>query len=122
MLMSGSSVYFKSLVTILGCAALFALMAIPLILRKMPRNAAYGFRTPKTLSSDEIWYDANAYFGRAFLIANVATTIAMLILYNHQQQFPPVQFIKLSLAILITPSIIAVLLTFRHIHSLSNKT
>ena len=64
--MSESSVYFKSFVTILACASLFALMAIPLILRKIPRNGAYGFRTPKTLSNDELWYKANAYFGRAF--------------------------------------------------------
>jgi uncharacterized membrane protein len=119
--MSGSSVYFKSLVTIIACATLFALIAIPLILRKIPRNGAYGFRTPKTLSSDEIWYDANAYFGRAFLIANFSTTIAMLILYNLQQQLPPAYFIKLSLAVLIAPSLVAVILTFRYIHSLSNK-
>jgi uncharacterized membrane protein len=105
----------------LSCAALFALIAIPLILRKIPRNVVYGFRTPKTLSSDEIWYDANAYFGRAFFIASITTAILMLILYNYSQDFPQKHFIKLSLVALAAPSIIAVLLTFRHIRSLSNK-
>ena len=120
-LMGASSVYFKSLITILSCAALFAAIAIPLSLRKIPRNGAYGFRTPKTLSNDAIWYDANAYFGRAFIIANIVAAIAMLIVYNNQQQLPVEHFIKLSLAVLIAPSVVAVLLTFRFIHSLGNK-
>jgi hypothetical protein len=97
-------------------------MAIPLILRKVSRNCAYGFRTSKTLSSDEIWYDANAYFGRAFFIANFVTAILMLILYNHQQDFSLEHFIKLSIATLVAPSVVAVLLTFSHIHSHSNKS
>ena len=119
--MNESSIYFKSLVAILSCAALFALTAIPLILRTIPRNGVYGFRTPKTLSSDEIWYDANAYFGRAFFIASLTTAILMLILYNHPQVFSQEHFIKLSIAALVAPSVVAVLLTFRHIHSFSNK-
>ena len=119
--MNGSSVYFKSLVTILATATLFALIAIPLILRKIPRNGAYGFRTPRTLSNDGIWYDANAYFGRGLFTANIATAIFMIILYNYQQQFTLEYFIKLSIATLVAPPIVAVLFTFRHIHSFSNK-
>ncbi|MDF1752604.1 MAG: SdpI family protein [Verrucomicrobiales bacterium] len=33
----------------------------------MKRNQLYGFRTRKTLSSDEIWYPANQYAGKALL-------------------------------------------------------
>jgi hypothetical protein len=29
-------------------------LAIPLILQKIPRNGFYGFRTPYTLSSDDV--------------------------------------------------------------------
>lgn len=58
------SVYEKGLVTILACNALFALVSLPLVFRKIPRNGFYGYRTRATLSSDFMWYEANAYFGR----------------------------------------------------------
>jgi hypothetical protein len=36
------SVYEKELITILGCASIFVLLAIPLVLCKVPRNVVYG--------------------------------------------------------------------------------
>lgn len=46
---------------------------IPLVLGKVPPNNAYGFRTPKTLSSPDIWYPANRvagwFMGAAALIS-----------------------------------------------------
>jgi SdpI/YhfL family protein len=38
---------------------LIIVLSIPMILRKVPRNSLYGFRTAYTLSSDEVWYRAN---------------------------------------------------------------
>jgi uncharacterized membrane protein len=46
-------------------------LAIPLILQKVPRNGFYGFRTPLTMSSDEIWYYANKVSGIALVAAGV---------------------------------------------------
>jgi len=40
---------FKALITILICDAVFAIIAIPLMLRKVPRNVVYGFRIKATL-------------------------------------------------------------------------
>lgn len=48
---------------LLAHAALFA-VSVPLARRRIRPNALYGFRTPKTLSSERVWYDSNAYFGR----------------------------------------------------------
>ena len=44
-------------------------LSVPLILEKIPPNYLYGFRTPKTLSSRELWYKANKYAGRELLVA-----------------------------------------------------
>ncbi len=44
-------------------------LAIPLILQKIPRNGLYGLRTAFTMSSDEIWYQANKISGVALLCA-----------------------------------------------------
>jgi uncharacterized membrane protein len=46
-------------------------LAIPLILQKVPRNGFYGFRTPLTMSSDEIWYYANKISGIALVAAGI---------------------------------------------------
>ena len=51
--------------------ALFIVIAIPLILQRVPRNRLYGFRTPRTLASDEIWYPANRVAGIALATAGV---------------------------------------------------
>ncbi len=56
--------YFKTLIIILSCDLLFILIAIPLILRRVPPNPVYGFRTRTTLTDNYNWYETNAYFGR----------------------------------------------------------
>jgi hypothetical protein len=109
-----TTVYFKGLVTILGCAGLFAALAIPLALRKVPRNGLYGFRTPKTLSDDAIWYEANAYFGWALLAASLVTAAAIVTLYT-VGGLEPEAYLKSSLVALVAPLAVATLLTFRHI-------
>jgi hypothetical protein len=43
--------------------------SVPMILRKVPPNPTYGFRTRLTLSSPEVWYPANAFSGWTLLIA-----------------------------------------------------
>ena len=64
----------------LGVGVLMALIARPMIQGKVPRNNWYGFRTPKTLSSDEIWYPANAYCGRALYVCGVIIGAGSLVL------------------------------------------
>lgn len=51
-------------------------LSLPLALGKVPPNWFYGFRTPKTLSSPDLWYAANRSLGRDGVVAGVATTIA----------------------------------------------
>jgi len=66
------TVYEKGLLTVVGCALMFAALSVPLILRRVPRNVVYGFRTRATLEDDAVWYAANAHFGRGLLGASAA--------------------------------------------------
>ena len=50
---------------------LLVALAIPLILDMIPRNGFYGFRTPRTLASDDVWYPANRYAGKALFVAGL---------------------------------------------------
>lgn len=112
------SVYEKGLITMLVCSLIFVLLAIPLVLRKVPRNIVYGYRTRATLSDDYVWYEANAYFGRGFFISGVITAIAALVLYN-MQGLSPAFFLKASIIVLVGPSLIAAIATSRFIRSLT---
>ena len=47
------------LALLVGLPVLLIAVSIPLMLGMVPRNHWYGFRTPKTLSSDSVWYPAN---------------------------------------------------------------
>lgn len=50
--------------------------SLPMVLGLVPPNRFFGFRTPKTLSSPEIWYSANRASGW-FMIAAAAVTICV---------------------------------------------
>ena len=58
-----------------GIGAATVLVSIPLVLRKIPMNHAYGVRCRAAFVSSRNWYELNAYGGRlllafgAFLVA-----------------------------------------------------
>lgn len=114
-----STVYFKGLVTILACAGLFLLLAIPLILRKIPRNSLYGFRTLKTLKSDRVWYEANFFFGWGMVFSSLTSAAAIIILYK-LAVLTPNQYINSSLVILAVPIVMAILLTLLRIQKIKD--
>ena len=62
------------------------LISIPLVLRIVPPNLFYGFRTRKTLSNTELWYEANYRGGVNLIIASVIALIARFVI---MQMFPP---------------------------------
>ncbi len=110
--------FLKGLVTVLICDALFAMLAIPLILRKVPRNVVYGFRTCATLADDFVWYEANAHFGRGLVVSSLISAAAVFMLY----EFPGVSqrfFFVLTIGALVVPLLVATLLTLRFTRSLT---
>lgn len=113
------SVYEKGLVTILACNLLFALIAIPLILRKVRRNAVYGFRTRSTLSDDAVWYAANAHFGWGLFLASIVSAAAILIV--SRAGLAPAAFLKASIAVLVAPLFVAILATVRFVRSFESN-
>jgi uncharacterized membrane protein len=110
------SIYDKGFITIIACAALLIVVAIPLALRKIPRNVIYGYRTRATMANDEIWFDANAYFGRGLVIASLCGAFAGYLIYRFEP-FPPAVYLPVSLFVLAVPSLVAALATARFIRS-----
>jgi len=50
---------------------LFIILSIPLILKKIPPNHAYGLRTKETLSNKPLWYKVNSLLGWYILIDGI---------------------------------------------------
>lgn len=48
-------------------------LALPMAFGKVPPNRIYGFRTSKTLSSPNIWYQANRVAGRWLMAVSLVT-------------------------------------------------
>jgi uncharacterized membrane protein len=111
-------IFEKGLITILAVDGVLALIAIPLVLRKVPRNVAYGYRTRKTLSDDFIWYEANAHFGRGLLVACLVSAVAIFALYR-AAPMSPTFFMQASIGALVVPTLVAALATARFIRSLT---
>ena len=118
--MNDTSVYFKGYLTVLCCAGLFALLAIPLILRKVPRNAIYGYRTARTLKSEKVWYAANAFFGWCLIASSTVSAIAIKLIYS-SADLEPNQFMNASIVSLVGPLFAAILLTHLKIRKTENK-
>ena len=72
---------YMALAACSGVSVFLFLLNIPLYLGKIKRNGWYGFRTPRTLSSDEIWYPANREAGLNFMIACVVILLTALVLF-----------------------------------------
>jgi len=69
------------MVLFVGSGLLLVGISIPLIQRRIKPNYWYGFRTRRTLSDPQIWYDVNAYAGQRLLISGLITTSAAVVLY-----------------------------------------
>jgi uncharacterized membrane protein len=72
-----------TLISFAGLGLFLIALCIPLAMQKVKPNGLYGFRTPKTLSNEKIWYEANRVAGIDLSLAGVLmifTAIAMLLL------------------------------------------
>ena len=111
------TVYEKGLITILACHALFVAVSVPLALRKVPPNPVYGFRTPFTLSSDDRWYEVNAWFAVRFAALSVVAALGFTGVYLFGD-LAPRTYLNASIAALAAPVAISIVLTSGFIRSL----
>jgi uncharacterized membrane protein len=66
-------------ISLLVACVIVAALAVPLMLRLIPQNPIYGVRTERTLTQQSVWFEVNAFGGRALLIAaGVAALVIMV--------------------------------------------
>ena len=94
-----------------SCVAIAAI-SVPLILRRVPPNGVYGFRTNLTRSSTDIWYAANAFMGWALLVAAIMSAGALTFLPETAKRW-------LLLATFLVPLLCAVVASFMYLERLA---
>ena len=92
--------------------------SIPLILEKVPLNPLYGFRIKKTLSNESVWYKANKYVGRDFLVASLILLVGTLMLSIFINELPSSTIIWSCLALTIIPLPIVIARGFSYLNKL----
>lgn len=65
-------------------------LSVPLILKKVPPNDWYGFRTPKTRSDERIWYEANRIAAQGMVVAGIVLILGSLALLLFAKQMSDV--------------------------------
>ncbi len=75
---------------LIGCVVplVIVVLSIPVILGKVHPNSTYGFRTPKTLSSQDVWYPANRAAGWFMLAAAAISICFNLVLWWTVPEWP----------------------------------
>lgn len=59
------------------------LISLPLVLKLVPLNRWYGFRTRKTLSNANVWYEANYKGGVGLIVASIVALVARAIIMQN---------------------------------------
>ena len=75
---------------LIGVGPFFILLAIPLILNKIPPNGWYGVRFEKLFmpGNEELWYKANKYGGIQLLIAGLILTVCVILMLALEEMIP----------------------------------
>lgn len=93
-------------------------LAIPLILRRVPPNWIYGFRTTTTLSNKEIWYKANTFAGKLLLGAGIVALILAYILWLLRETLSLVLIQVVSVAGIVVPLSVVLLASLLYLRRL----
>ena len=92
--------------------------SIPMILGKVPPNWIYGFRTPRTLSSPEVWYPANRVAGWFMVVAAVVSICFNLALWWIFPEWPLEKMTSWMTGGSLIPFLIALLASFIYLRRL----
>jgi uncharacterized membrane protein len=90
--------------------AIYIALGVPLALRRVRPNGFYGFRTSKTMDTETIWYEVNAFTGKAFIWCGSVTVSLALLVALLARVFPvgPSVLAPLAVAIDLIPLAVAV--------------
>jgi len=106
------------LVQVLFLGILYIGLAIPLAAGKVAPNGAYGFKVAKTLSDENIWYQANAYFGNMMIWAGVSVVVLSLLCLFFRKRISSWVLIMATVLVPVIPIAIVIVKTLAFLEKL----
>ena len=94
------------------------LLSIPLVLGKVRPNPLYGFRTPKTMSSPDIWYPANKAAGILMIVAAMLSIVVNSVLLMLSAGWPDPTLFRLMSASSVVPLLLSLVGSFLYLRRL----
>ena len=88
-------------------------VSIPLVMGVVPPNWFYGFRTAKTMSDPQIWYQANRHAGANLIAAGVWAMVLCSVIVRCVGQATANILLPLVLLVMVLGSAAASLLQLR---------
>ena len=95
------------LVVFVAVGLLYVALGVPLLRRRVKRNAWYGLRVGETLANDEVWYEANAACGKQFIILGASEALLAIALYFVPWSDPEHYALTLSGVVTVSTMILA---------------
>jgi uncharacterized membrane protein len=98
--------------------------SIPMALGRVAPNHWYGFRTPKTLSSPEIWYPANRASGWWMVLGGALTILANLMLWwfnFHWDERRLVFWMAMTMTVFLSVSVVGSFRSFVSLRKITHK-
>ena len=93
---------------------------LPLLLEKVKPNWLYGLRFLRAMSSEEIWYKSNKYFGRDIVVSGILLVLASLILLLFKSSLSLTETFLFCLFFIALPIIIILIGAFIYLKKLSS--
>ena len=89
-----------------------------LILSALPMlyNRCYGFRIPKTLSDERIWYPANSYAAKGMILTGIITIVVAVVL--RLTDVPPIKYQLLCVSMFLGGLILTLIMSLIYVRKL----
>lgn len=103
---------------LIGAHLLLLGLGIPLAMGRVKRNSWYGFRTPSTVSRDEVWYPVNISYG---VVQSILVTLSLLVMLVGMLIQPAERWIQIGVIGILSGTFISIayaLLVLRNAKSL----
>lgn len=98
---------YLKLLLLLPCL-IFIAIGIPLSQKMIPPNHGIGYRTPRTLGNEEVWYAVNSNVGWALVLFGIISAIFIVLVFRTNLHVSAQSLISVAFLSLVAVAIVLV--------------
>jgi uncharacterized membrane protein len=106
---------------LLSVAIVLGVLSIPLMRGAIPPNWWYGFRTPATVHSMDLWYPTNRFAGRQLLLASGLQALVGVALIVLRHRLTPGSAAAIALTVFSLTILVTIVRSFARLRRLKQS-